>query len=1090
MKDAINRLQTTYNELILFLQSKGINTDSINASVPMVGFELKASSLKSLKVACIMDAFTRLSYAPECELQDLTPDGWKEELVSFSPDMLFIESAWQGKNGLWHRKIANGSKELFELTKYCKSKKIPIVYWGKEDPVYTQTFMPAAAQADVIFTCDLDSIPVYKAGTGNPHVYHLHFAAQPTIHNPVETLERKDKFCFAGAYYHRYPERSKVFDDFADYFIATKGFDIYDRNYGNALPEHAFPSRYNPYILGRLAPEEIDTAYKGYRYGINLNSITQSQTMFARRIFELIASNTLVIGNYALGVKQYFGDLTIATNSVATMKNTLEKYCGTIVDSQKLSLLALRKVLSEHLYEDRLAYIVEKVFGKNLKRTLPKIAVVVHVEDKGAQAAFERQNYENKMLYVYSQTNDSQEKLDSIDADYVAYLFGDDYYGANYLTDFALATRFLGSDIDGVGKSTYWSDGAFINEGGNYKYVPTLAPKRGMVKINSFKEIKIADIFETSLLEGNFFSTDSFNYAQNHIGDACFAVDDIQNINTGLPLREIEKVAEQVPMVYANDTLLTLTSDDALKLFNQRTEARGVSAVKEDGTLSITSAIVGDGAEYVYFPEIYPLSAVSLDGQMRIMFNAVSDDFVGLTVIFLDDKKQNIGNKFIAAGHVASIKVKEEAFAKATHIRVALRCKGNGSSSFTSVKFSNPVQVVQDSPCLVNSDTLILTNIYPSYDNLYRNMFVHARVKAYKEHGLNCDVLCTNIYAKNEYREFEGANVIEGHIQRLADVMNTGKIKTVCVHFLDEQMFTVLKAHLDNIRLIVWVHGAEIQPWWRREYNYADDAERNRAKIASEKRMAFWHEVFALSETRNIHFVFVSQYFADEVMEDYKVKLPTDKYSIIHNMIDTETFNYVEKDAEQRKRIFSCRPFSSKTYANDLSVNAILELSKTEAFSDMFFHIAGTGELFNELTRPLRKFANVQLEERYYSHSEISKLHKEFGVCLIPSRMDTQGVSRDEAMSSGLVPVTTAVAAIPEFVDEECAMLVDVDDWQSLTDAILKLYNNPKLFMQLSVNAAKRVRKQSAKPLMIKKEMAFIKEEKETIMLLYGGDAI
>lgn len=32
-----------------------------------------------------------------------------------------------------------------------------------------------------------------------------------------------------------------------------------------------------------------------------------------------------------------------------------------------------------------------------------------------------------------------------------------------------------------------------------------------------------------------------------------------------------------------------------------------------------------------------------------------------------------------------------------------------------------------------------------------------------------------------------------------------------------------------------------------------------------------------------------------------------------------------------------------------------------------------------------------------------------------PTRMDTQGVSRDEAMCSGLVPITNKVAAVPEF---------------------------------------------------------------------------
>jgi hypothetical protein len=46
-------------------------------------------------------------------------------------------------------------------------------------------------------------------------------------------------------------------------------------------------------------------------------------------------------------------------------------------------------------------------------------------------------------------------------------------------------------------------------------------------------------------------------------------------------------------------------------------------------------------------------------------------------------------------------------------------------------------------------------------------------------------------------------------------------------------------------------------------------------------------------------------------------------------------------------------------------------------------------------------------------------------------------------MSSGLVPVTNAVAAIPEFVDETCGMLAMEDDSVNLAKGIEQLYMKP-----------------------------------------------
>ena len=64
-------------------------------------FELKKNKLKEIRMACIMDKFTFESYNPECLLFQLTPSDWQKEMEAFNPDLLFVESAWQGKNNIW-----------------------------------------------------------------------------------------------------------------------------------------------------------------------------------------------------------------------------------------------------------------------------------------------------------------------------------------------------------------------------------------------------------------------------------------------------------------------------------------------------------------------------------------------------------------------------------------------------------------------------------------------------------------------------------------------------------------------------------------------------------------------------------------------------------------------------------------------------------------------------------------------------------------------------------------------------------------------------------------------------------------------------
>ena len=364
-----------------------------------------------------------------------------------------------------------------------------------------------------------------------------------------------------------------------------------------------------------------------------------------------------------------------------------------------------------------------------------------------------------------------------------------------------------------------------------------------------------------------------------------------------------------------------------------------------------------------------------------------------------------------------------------------------------------------------------MTNHYPSYDDLYRNGFVHSRVKAYKERDVEVDVFRFRKDQAVSWHEFQDVDVITGSPIALRRMLESGKYRHVLVHFLDADMWEVLGDFIDEMKMTVWVHGADIQPWYRRKFNIETPEQEKIAKEVSEKRMSFWREILSPMHN-NLSLIFVSKYFSEEVMEDLGFRIPTDRYKIINNPINTNLFNYEEKQPELRKKILSIRPYSSRVYANDLMVKCIIELSKEPFFNELEFRIIGDGRLFEETIKPLRKFDNVIIEKKFLKQEEIAKIHKEYGIFLCPSRMDTQGVSRDEAMASGLVPITNNVGAISEFIQSIGVKLSDPECIFSLKRAITHYYNDYEDFLRVSQNSYNSVIKSRSSDIIASKEIS------------------
>jgi glycosyltransferase involved in cell wall biosynthesis len=440
-------------------------------------------------------------------------------------------------------------------------------------------------------------------------------------------------------------------------------------------------------------------------------------------------------------------------------------------------------------------------------------------------------------------------------------------------------------------------------------------------------------------------------------------------------------------------------------------------------------------------------------------------DGLSLVLVFFDASGQKISHALVKSAANVTVAVPA-----GTHsVQVGIRVAGPGAFRISRLALEH-VPLAVDMVVTRGRHLLIAKN-YPSYDDLYKHAFVHRRAVEYARRlGVAVDVFRIGTEGLHFY-EFDGIDVIHGQADHLRAILRSGSHESLLVHVLDERTWDVLQEFSDRYRVYIWAHGSEIQSASRRECDHVDEATRTRAIALGDRRMAFWRNIFREAHP-NLEFVFVSAWSAADAMADIGVELPPESYRVIHNFIDTELFAYQPKPAAQRTRILSIRPFSSNVYANDLSVAAILQLSTRPFFDELEIRIVGDGPLFEATVAPLRQFPNVIIEQTFLTQVQIAALHRDYGVFLVPSRMDSQGVSRDEAMSSGLVPVTNRVAAIPEFVDDACGLLVEPDDASGLAAAIERIYHDPALFEQLSAAAAARVRAQCGYEATIAREIA------------------
>ncbi|MCB1501874.1 MAG: glycosyltransferase [Bauldia sp.] len=785
--------------------------DEPDRTIPRLAFDCPpggwALRLKQLRVASILDDFSYAGFRHECDLLQVTPDAWQTELEAFRPEMLIVESAWRGKDMLWQGRVAKFDPALAGILAWCGKHLVPTVFWNKEDPIHFRTFKRIAKRFDYVFTTDIDCIAPYQAGLGHDRVFLLPFACQPLANNPIERgPRRKNAFAFAGGYYARYPERQRDFAEIIGALARLRPVEIFDRGQGATDERYRFPEEYERMIVGTLPFEQIDIAYKGYRYGVNLNSIKQSQSMFARRVFELLASNTLTISNYSRGLRLMFGDLVVDSDDGDAILRRLMTIAAETGSADKLRLAGLRKVMAEHTAQDRLAYIVSKVAGVPIVATPPTMTMVGRAEDAAGRCAlieaYRRQTYRGRRLLLITDIDRAAEELpgahvvtaaeaDGLDlpslvgADgWIAPIVAGDYYGPNYLTDLALATRYAPGNA--IGKAAHFTRDEtgrirLIDSDARYRIVDRVPARAGAVKASALSapvSLGRTDLENLALDEPRTLAIDPFNYCRNAgFGDRSVVatVDDLDGIDPGFDHDEMTAIAEGIRLVPRSSAgLPRLAGGDLAALFKSGTL---ISFSADSGRLRIDSSLAPQQRRRRYTQSALPPERLGVtEGILRAHMVAESSTLeLGSSFRFLDGDGAVIGTAVSIANRDMEIDLPEGT----AGIQIGVRLIGPGTGHVSALILGHCL--FQPSLVLSRGDCLVLTDTFPSESDPDAGGDAWQAATGAIAAGRRADVFRLADVETTTYEDFRGVECITGDEAALEALIAAGRHREVVV---------------------------------------------------------------------------------------------------------------------------------------------------------------------------------------------------------------------------------------------------------------------------------------------------------------------
>lgn len=324
----------------------------------------------NIKIALVSDELTAISLDNEKDIavKHLTTHHWTWLFKVFKPDFLIVESCWRGFKDAWRYKLANypdyperHNEDVQRLLEMADKYNVPAVFWNKEDAAHFNRFINVASLFKYVLTVDSNCVERYQAILGNKvKVGVLPFAVQPKFHYPTDLPPRYRQSLFIGSYSKHLHNARQQWQDMAFSAASPYGLDIIDRNSDRKSDVYRYPALPNTSVYPAIAHNKTGDMYRQYSHALNVNTVTDSPSMFSRRLIEIMACGRLAVTNPSVAVSTRFEGMCEVIESREQADELFAQLStGYTKQQQEMMRYASNHVLENYNYDQWLQHIVD-----------------------------------------------------------------------------------------------------------------------------------------------------------------------------------------------------------------------------------------------------------------------------------------------------------------------------------------------------------------------------------------------------------------------------------------------------------------------------------------------------------------------------------------------------------------------------------------------------------------------------------------------------------------------------------------------------------------------------------------------------------
>lgn len=333
--------------------------------------EIRVSFIKRIKILLVSDDLTRSSlnessYKVKHSTSSISYWVWMFKV--YKPDFILVESAWSGYKDSWRYKIANypgyperSNVELRKLLELADKYDIPAVFWNKEDGAHFNRFIDSASLFKYVLTVDSNCVKRYQAILGSSvKVGVLPFAVQPNFHHPTVLPPCYNESLFVGSYSQHIHDARRQWQDMAFTAASPYGLTIVDRNSDRKSDVYRYPDLPNMTIKPAVPYDQTGRLFRQYSHCLNVNTVTDSPSMFSRRLIEIMACGRLAVTNPSLAVSTRFEGMCEVIDSKEHADELFAQLSrGYTKEQTEMMRHASDHVLQNYNYDQWIKHIVE-----------------------------------------------------------------------------------------------------------------------------------------------------------------------------------------------------------------------------------------------------------------------------------------------------------------------------------------------------------------------------------------------------------------------------------------------------------------------------------------------------------------------------------------------------------------------------------------------------------------------------------------------------------------------------------------------------------------------------------------------------------